>query len=301
MKINRQIGLLTLLLQREKITANELAKKFEVDRRTIYRDIEEMCAAGIPLTCTRGRGGGIFIMENYKLDKTLLTYDDMAAVLTGLKSLDSVYPDNRYKHIMEKFTAGAPDMLNAGGNIIIDLSKWGKSAVSEKIAIINNNIENHVKISFDYFSPSGNTKRTIEPYCLIFRWSDWYVWGYCLLRNDFRLFRLSRMADLFVTGENFEIREIPPYIPESMSYKEPVTCSVRFNPDVKWRLVDEFGADNFTESPDGFIEKTFNWLDLPSFFSYILSFGDKAEIINPEEYRIKYAEMLKKMSEMYKG
>ncbi len=299
MKINRQIGMITLLLQRKIITAAELAEKFEVDRRTIYRDVEEMCAAGIPLVCVRGRDGGISIPENYKLDKTLLTPEDIEAVLTGLKSLDSVCPDNRYKRVMEKITSGVPEMLDAGNNIIIDLSKWDKSKVSEKITAINSRIKDRVKISFNYFSPNGNTQRTIEPYRLIFKWSDWYVWGYCLLRNDFRLFRLSRMADLSSDGEEFKVREVPPYVPESMTYKEPVTCSVKFDPSVKWRLVDDFGADNFTELPDGFIEKTFNWLDLPSFLSYILSFGDKAEITEPEEYRSEYAKMLEKMVKIY--
>ena len=105
MKIDRLIGILSILLQQEKITAPELAEKFEVSRRTINRDIEHLCRAGIPLVTIRGKNGGISIMDNYKMDRTLLTSSDMKAIFAGLKSLDSVSGTKRYQQLMEKLSA----------------------------------------------------------------------------------------------------------------------------------------------------------------------------------------------------
>ena len=109
MKIDRLIGILSILLQKDKVTAPYLAEKFEVSRRTINRDIEDLCRAGIPLVTTQGVNGGISIMEGYKIDSTLLTSTDMQAILAGLRSLDSVSGTNRYMQLMEKLSAGASD------------------------------------------------------------------------------------------------------------------------------------------------------------------------------------------------
>ena len=133
MKIDRQIGILSILLQRDKITATELAEKFEVSRRTIVRDIEDINRAGIPIQTTQGQNGGISIMENYKIDKTLLSSSELQAILSGLQSLDSVSGTNRYRQLMEKLSADYADTINVDNHIIIDLSMWDKTAVSEKI------------------------------------------------------------------------------------------------------------------------------------------------------------------------
>ena len=124
MKLDRMIGILSILLQREKVTAPYLAEKFEVSRRTINRDIEALCMAGIPLVTEQGKNGGISIMENYKIDKTLLSMSDMQAILAGLRSLDSVSGTNRYARLMEKLSVGASNLLSGDSHILIDLSSW---------------------------------------------------------------------------------------------------------------------------------------------------------------------------------
>lgn len=111
MKIDRMIGILSILLQKEKVTAPYLAEKFEVSRRTINRDIEALCMAGIPLVTETGANGGISIIENYKIDRALLTTSDMQAILAGLRSLDSVSGTNRYAQLMEKLSVGASNLL----------------------------------------------------------------------------------------------------------------------------------------------------------------------------------------------
>ena len=88
MKIDRLIGILSILLQEEKTTAPELAERFEVSRRTINRDIEDLCKAGIPIKTAQGTGGGISIMDGYRMDRTILSSKDMQMILAGLRSLD---------------------------------------------------------------------------------------------------------------------------------------------------------------------------------------------------------------------
>ncbi|MBP5604361.1 MAG: HTH domain-containing protein, partial [Ruminiclostridium sp.] len=186
MKIDRIIGILSLLLQRDRVTSAELAEKFEVSRRTILRDIETINMAGIPVFSERGQGGGISVMDGYRLDRTLLSSDDMQAILSGLGSLDSVSGTNRYRQLMEKLSADVTACADTDNPIIIDLSSWDRSVFAEKTELIKKAIEQRRIIAFRYFSPNGESERRIEPYHLVFQWSSWYVWGYCTGRGDYR-------------------------------------------------------------------------------------------------------------------
>lgn len=300
MKIDRVIGILSILLQREKVTASELAEKFEVSRRTIIRDIEEINKAGIPIVTFQGQGGGISVMDGFRLDRTLLSNDDMKAILAGLKSLDSVSDTKRYRQLMSKLSAENPDTINMGNQIIIDLSSWDKAAVSDKIELIKNAIDSRLKIRFTYFSPTDETVREIEPYHLIFQWSNWYVWGYCALRNDYRMFKLNRLTDLECTNEPCELRDVPEYTCDKLRHtKGEIKATVKFDKSLKWRIIDEFGTELPRFDENGDILLTFTWSDVPSFYSYILSFGDKAEILSPKEYCSGFHELVKRILEKY--
>ena len=208
MKMERLIGILSILLQREKVTAPELAEQFEVSRRTIQRDIESLCRAGIPISTAQGAGGGISIMEGYRVDRTVLTAPEMQAILAGLRSLDSVSGTRRYAQLMEKLSAGTGGLVPGGAHMLIDLSSWYKTSLPPKIELIQSAIEQHRAIRFTYFSPKGESKRTVEPFYLVFHWSTWYVWGWCRMREDFRMFKLNRMTEL-TAGEPFEPRSAP--------------------------------------------------------------------------------------------
>lgn len=296
MKIDRQIGILSLLLQKEKVTAGELAEKFEVSHRTILRDLDDINAAGIPIVSERGFGGGISVMEGFKIDKTLLTSSEMQGILAGLKGLDSVSGTNRYRRLMEKLSQ---ETVRAN-DIIIDLSSWDKSAVADKLELIRGAAEDCETISFTYYSPRGESSRTIEPYSLIFQWSGWYVWGFCEKRRDFRMFKLTRLADLKLAGKKFERREIPEFSCDKLRHTNGgIEAEVRFDKSVKWRVIDEFGAELPDFDGDGNASLTFTWSDIPSFYRYVLSFGDNAEIISPQEYRREFKELLKRIYEKY--
>ena len=174
MKLDRLIGILSILLQQDKITANQLADKFEVSCRTILRDIDDISKSGIPIVTSQGQGGGISIMDGYKIDRTLLSSAEMKAIFAGLKSLDSVSGTNRYRQLMDKLSVSSA--INADDHIIIDLAAWNKNAVSSKIELIKDAIEQYRLITFRYYSPERTEQRSIEPYRLVFQWSSWYVW-----------------------------------------------------------------------------------------------------------------------------
>ena len=285
MKLERLIGILSILLQREKVTAPELAEQFEVSRRTIQRDVESLCQAGIPISTAQGTGGGISIMEGYRVDRTLLTAPEMQAILAGLRSLDSVSGTRRYAQLMEKLSAGTSGLLPGGAHMLIDLSSWYKTSLPPKIELIQGAIEQHRAIRFAYFSPKGESVRTVEPFYLVFHWSTWYVWGWCRMREDFRLFKLNRMTEL-TAGEPFEPRFAPlPDLEPERIFPIKYQVTVLFESTCRWRLVEEYGADRFTEEPDGRLRFTGGFPDADSVLSWVLTFGDKAELLEPEELR----------------
>lgn len=300
MKIDRLIGILAILLQQDKVTAPYLAEKFEVSRRTINRDIEAICKAGIPLVTTQGQNGGISIMDGYRVDRTLLTSSDMKAILAGLRSLDSVCGTNRYQQLMEKFSAGNSNLLISGGHIAIDLSSWYKSSLSPKIELIQSAIEGNRKIGFNYYSPKGESRREIEPYLLVFQWSSWYVWGYCGDKRDYRMFKLNRMLELVCTGEIFEARELPEFkIENDNIFRGSLEVTALFEPEFKWRLIEEYGPDSFEEQADGKLLFRFWFMDKESTFGWLLSFGNHVELISPAELRDEMGKIVKEIAKKY--
>ena len=286
MKIDRLIGILSILLQGEKMTAPELAEKFEVSRRTINRDIEDLCKAGIPIRAVQGSGGGISIMDGYRMDRTILTFREMQMILAGLRSLDSVSGSSYYGQLMEKIQAGSSEFISGRDSILIDLSSWYRASLAPKIEVIQSAIENRNLLEFKYYAPSGESDRTIEPYYLIFQWSSWYVWGWCVTRNDFRLFKLNRMDSVAETDRRFVCRDVSmPDLSNEKIFPGGISVKALFTPDMKWRLVEEFGPHCFTEADDGRLLFTADYTDMDNLVSWILTFGAKAELLEPSEAR----------------
>lgn len=300
MKIDRLIGILSVLLQKESVTAPYLAELFEVSRRTINRDIEDLCKAGIPIMTRQGTNGGISIMEHYKFDRTLLTNGEMQDILAGLRSLDSVNGTNRYGQLMEKLSADSSDFMTGDQSILIDLSSWYKDSLAPKIDCIRQAIDNTTELNFLYYSPTGETLRHIEPYYLIFRWAGWYVWGFCRMREDFRLFKLNRMEQLSLSHNHFHKRSVPPPdLSNERIFPGSIQVKALFEPDCKWRLVEEFGADCFEELPDGKLLFHADYTDQENLVTWLLTFQDRAVLLEPKELRASIAAMLDKMKKQY--
>lgn len=282
MKIDRLIGILSVLLQEEKMTAPELADKFEISRRTINRDIEDLCKAGIPITTTQGSGGGIRIMDGYRMDRTLLTSKDMQMILAGLRSLDSVSGSHYYGQLMEKIKAGSSDFVSGRDSILIDLSSWYKDTLAPKIELIQNAVEERNLLTFQYYAPKGNSKRSIEPYYLVFKWSSWYVWGWCTEKKDFRLFKLNRMDAVLKECVTFMPREVPmPNLSDEKIFPGGIKVKALFTGDSQWRLVEEFGIHCFTENEDGTLLFTADYTEKENLLSWLLTFGDKVKVLEP--------------------
>lgn len=291
MKIDRLIGILSELLQKDTVTAPELARRFEVSRRTINRDIEDLCMAGIPVSTRQGAGGGISIMEGYRVDKTLLTSRDMQMILAGLRSLDSVSGNHYYSRLMEKLQPGASDFINGRDSVLIDLSSWYKDALAPKIEAIQTAIDGKHLLTFQYYGPKGESSRCIEPYYLVFKWASWYVWGWCRDREDFRLFKLNRMEQTAVSAEEFESREVPlPDLRDERVFPGGIHVKALFEPEMKWRLVEEYGPYCFAEQPDGKLLFHGEYTNRENLTRWLLAFGDKVRLLEPEDLR---AELLK--------
>lgn len=262
MKIDRLIGILSILLQQEKVTAPYLAEKFEVSKRTINRDIDDLCKAGIPLVTTLGQGGGVSIMEGYRIDRTVLSSAEMQAILAGLRSL----------------------------HIVIDLASWYKSSLAPKIKQIQNAIESARYLRFHYYSPRKEGGKRVEPYLLVFQWSSWYIWGYCTEQEDYQMFKLNRIADLAVDEEHFTKRDIPDYH-QNVEQTFPIRYQVTglCEPELRWKLIEEYGIDCYQVQEDGRLLFQLGFTNRDYLVGWILGMGTQAEILEPEDLRRELA------------
>jgi predicted DNA-binding transcriptional regulator YafY len=193
MKLDRLLGILTILLQKDRVTAPYLAERFEVNRRTIGRDVDTLCQAGIPIVTYQGAGGGISIAEGFKLDKSVLTTDELSGIIAALKGIGSVAEQSYIERTLTKLGANSDAVISMNEPIVIDLASYYKSDLTTKIEAIKRAILGRRLIEFDYYYEKGESHRRIEPYIVIFQWTSWYVFGFCLDQQDWRLFKLLRL------------------------------------------------------------------------------------------------------------
>ena len=289
MKLDRLLGILTTLLQKDishangRWTAPELSKKFEVSRRTIGRDIDTLCQAGIPIITYQGIGGGISIAEGFKLEKNVLTTNELSSMIAALKGIGSVLPQSNIERTLDKLHAGSDAVVSLREPLIIDLSAHYKGQLTEKIELIKNAIlETHI-IEFDYYYDKGDTHRRIEPYFVIFQWTAWYVFGFCLERQDWRLFKLLRLWNLTLCDDSYTPREIPPDKRDfSTRYADEMQLVALFDPSVKYRLIETYGLDCYVETDEGLLLKL-SFSNHEYLISWLLGFGDKVKVLEPAE------------------
>lgn len=296
MKIDRLIGIITTLQQKGKVTAPYLAEKFEVSRRTISRDIDDICRAGIPIVTTQGADGGISIMDGYNIDTTVFTEDELQAIFVGIKSLDSISDKPKAKNLSEKIGG----MLPVADNMMIDLSSFYKDSLSEKIELLKNAIKNNLRVKFRYYYNKGEEEKLIEPALTVFKWSDWYVFGFCPERGDFRMYKLNRLWDLVLTDEHFTPRDIPEDKPDfDKMFEEETIITAVYDASEKYRLVEEYGPYSFKTLDDGSLYAEWGFCSAESAMRWFLSFGSKVRILAPEDFRRAFSEEVRKISELY--
>lgn len=282
MKIERLIGIITILQQQKRVTAPYLAEKFEVSRRTINRDIDDICKAGIPIVTTQGVNGGISIMEGFSLDTTVFTEQELTAIFTGLKSLDSVSNSASAEKLAQKI--GGDSAIKLADNTIIDLSSFYKDDLALKIDVIKQAMKESKCISFHYCYNKGEADKLIEPYLIVFKWSDWYVFGFCKERQDFRMYKLRRLWDLKITEDSFSARDIPEEKKQFGSHMtDDYIITAVYDPSVKYRLVEEYGHACFTLQEDGKLYTEWGFTTQKGALEWFLSFGDKVKVLGPPE------------------
>ena len=170
--------------------------------------------------------------------------------------------------------------------MLIYLSSWYKGSLAPKIEVIQRAIENRHHIYFKYYAPSGESNRRIEPYYLVFQWSSWYVWGWCSERKDYRLFKLNRMDRVTEIDKEFACRNAPmPDLSNEKIFPGGINVKALFTPDMKWRLVEEFGPHCFITTDDGRLLFTADYTDMENLVTWLMTFGAKAEVLEPAEAR----------------
>ena len=281
MKLDRLLGIITILLQNDRITAPELAEKFEVNRRTIGRDIDALCQAGIPIVTYQGIGGGISIAEGFKLDKSVLTADELSGIIAALKGIGSVSEHSPIQRTLDKLGANASAVVSMREPVVIDLASHYKDNLTPKIEQIKTAIRQSRLIEFDYYYEKGESHRRIEPYFVIFQWTSWYVFGFCLARQDWRMFKLMRLWDLTVSDERFTPREIPD---EKRDFNSQFTDDIKlvavFDFSERYKLIESYGLHCYSETPDG-LRLEIGFTNRDYIFSWLLSFGEKVKVLEP--------------------
>ncbi len=294
MKLDRLIGILTILLNNNRMTAPQLAEKFEVARRTISRDIDTLCQAGIPIVTQQGGGGGISIADGYKLDKSILTADELSSIVAALKGIGSVSEKSQIERTLDKLSANRDTVVSLHEPVIIDLASHYKGSLAPKIKLIKQAILEKTMIEFDYYYEKGQTRRRIEPYFIIFQWMSWYVFGFCTIRQDWRLFKLARLWDLMLCDETYTQRKIPPERRDFNSHlPDDKKVVAVFDKAVKYQLIETYGLDCFYETEEGGLRLEIGYTNREYIISWLMSFGDKAVVIEP----IDIADEIKRIAE----
>lgn len=284
MKLDRLFGILTILLQKDRVTAPELAEKFEVSRRTIGRDIDAMCRAGIPVVAHQGSGGGISIAEGFKLDKSVLTADELSGIIAALKGIGSVSQQSNIERVLDKLRVNTDAVVSMREPVVIDLASYDRGQLTDKIELIKRAVLYGQIIEFDYFYEKGESHRHIEPYFVIFQWAAWYVFGFCLERSDFRLFKLGRLWNLRLCDERFAPREIPAEKRDFKAWfeedKEHKLVAL-FDPSEKYQLIETYGLHCYEETAEG-LRFEIKFTKREYILVWLLGFGGKVKVLEPE-------------------
>lgn len=283
MQIDRLLGILTTLLQGGRATAPQLAERFEVSRRTINRDIDVLCRAGIPIVTVQGRGGGIRIAEGYRLDAALLTQSELQAILAGAQGLDSVFGTASREALREKLGVGGP-VVRADDYVMIDLSSFDQDTLREKSTLLRQAIEQKRIVCFDYIYAKGEMHRQVEPYLLVFHWGSWYLYAFCLDRQAYRLFKLNRMWRLACGKDHFLPRPLDRerIFFDDCFQAETVRLCALFDPALKYRLVEEYGPDCCSEEPDGRLRFEHAFSEWGEMLAWVQGFGQGVQVLQPQ-------------------
>lgn len=302
MKIDRLLALVILLLEKNLVSANELAKRFSVSVRTIQRDMDALNLAGIPVYSEPGQAGGYGILPEYKLNNRLISNDDLLNLVTALKGVQGTFADKRFLGSLEQIYGLVPPQLRdkvreRENELYIDYSLTGNdSLLAGKIRTIESAIDRRLLLRCAYTSNKEETvARTVEPMTLILQWGTWYLFAFCRTRSDFRLFRISRMHDIRVENERYERR--------GMTYREFLSQRPDFenrnivdlvfiaNESVRGAIEENHPSQELEYREDGSIIVRCRQPEEQRMYRYLLSYGNGIRVLEPPRIKERIKEI----------
>ena len=297
LKSSRLFQIVYELMSGERVTAPELARRLEVSVRTIYRDVEALCQAGVPIVTGQGQGGGIRLMDGFVLDRALMSAAEQERLMLAVRALSSATGDSG--ELLQKlgalFRAPGADWLS------VDLDRWGQTGKRDtRFDALRRAILEKQVLAFHYAGASGLCARRVRPGRLCFKASAWYLQAVCLERQEWRTFKLTRMSGLRLTDERFSDTLIPPPIEPASGGPSKCTVTLRFPAGAAFRVCDEFASESIQANEDGSLTVTARmpladgWL-----YSYLLSFGGAAEVLSPPQVRAGLARFARQASLRY--
>ena len=278
MQESRLFKIVYHLLDQGQATAPELAEKFEVSVRTIYRDVDALSQAGIPIYAEAGRNGGIHLMDDFVLDKAVLSEEEKQEILTALQSIHVA--GNSSSQTLQKLSAIF--QKDSGNWLEVDFSRWGNEELDhEKFELLKSAVIHRKSVKIHYASSYEKiSERIVQPCKLVYKAKAWYLKAFCTEKQDWRIFKLNRILDLEILNESFSYRSFPETTDNSKEEYSQIT--LRFPKEMAYRVYDEFDKTQIEYQKNGDLIASAkmpidSWL-----VGYLLSFGAKVEIVEPK-------------------
>ena len=288
MERNRLFRMLLLLLEKKKTTAPELARLFEISVRTVYRDIDRLSAAGIPVYTTTGKHGGIHLMDHYVMDKSLLSEDEQNEILLGLYSVSSI-PHLNGARMLQRLTTLFDHKLDW---IEFEHSPWG--SIPAKEMELFNQVKQAIfarqPISYHYVDSNGEASmQTAQPVKLVFKNNTWYFKGLKQLESGtvgLETFKIKRISQLrFVPG----LPVLEPFaLPTDATMQTPeelVRIELLFSDTVAYRVHDFFDPVSIHPEQDGTLRVVMHLDEGERLYSFLMSFGAEVTVVEPARVR----------------
>ena len=302
MKYQIMVKILMLLLARRKATAREIADRYDISIRSVYRYVEELAVAGIPVDVARGRYGGITIADTYRLPVGYFTKEEYSAAVNALTAMSS--------QVSAEAVLTAPEKLqrriksenadrSVSGSIIVDGGTWGDTKnFADKMSVCERAVEESLYLDIDYISRSGeHSRRIIDPHVLIFKQNVWYVYAFCHTKQDWRTFKIGRIKNARFTGKAFEKRRITrEEIPLNFRYRaeELAEICLEIEKDKLPDVEEWLGIDNIEPRGNKFIAEV-AVPDDEGLVSKILGFGGGVKVLSPEQLKQRVIEAAQKI------
>ncbi|WP_256761799.1 YafY family protein [Cohnella sp. WQ 127256] len=300
-KVERLISIIMILLKKNIVSTREFTQLFNVSKRTILRDMETLSLSNIPIYSINGVNGGYGIMDEYKVDKRLLSSSDLENILTALGGLEQILISEEVEITIKKIEAMVSP-LSLKSSIQLSFYDWeGRSEVLQTLKTFQESILKRRLVSFDYIDKNGTTtNRIVEPYQLHFSETSWYLKGFCLHRMSYRTFKLSRIDNLNMDEKTFNPREYLLEQERESSYQpQLVAIKALISPSIKDQFIERYGRKSVENYSSAFLLATIYVPQNSTGFQFLASFGTNLKIVEPKTYVEDFRNYLNKMMDSY--